>query len=92
MIRSQPLQPLTNFSSNRALKLSTWRELQRSVRNAIASGYACGSDEQKLSLLRKAQKTSVPQLLEKFWRIQHDSALPNDQQLLESREIRELFS
>lgn len=77
---------------NPAQRLGTFRELKLSLHKAINDGYHVLDDDGKLNLLRKAEETKVPELLKKFWTLQHGCELPDDQELLKSREILELFT
>ena len=79
-------------SHNPAQKLGTFRELKSSLQKAIADGYYVADDAGKLNLLRKAEQTRVPVLLKKFWTLQHGCELPEDQELLKTREVEELFA
>lgn len=79
-------------SRNSTEILGTFRELKSCIQKAIADGYVVADDTVKLHLLRKAEETKVPGLLQKLWKMRHGCELPNDQELLQTREVKELFS
>lgn len=79
-------------SRNSAERLGTFRELQSCTQKAIAEGYFVEDDDGKLNLLKKAEETKVPMLLKKFWTLQYGCEMPSDQELLQIREIQDLFS
>lgn len=72
--------------------LGTFRELKSCVQKAVDEGYFIEDDDGKLNLLKKAEETKVPALLQKLWKMRHGTNLPDDQELLQTREIKELFS
>lgn len=78
--------------TNRVATLGLFRELQADINRAIADGYYIQDGEGKINLLKKAQDTGIPGKLEKYWKLKHNSDLPPDEQLLESTEIKELFT
>lgn len=81
-----------NRSRNSAERLGTFRELKSSLHKAIGDGYYVEDDDGKLNLLKKAEESRVPELLRRYWKLEHDCELPPDKDLLETREVKELFS
>lgn len=79
-------------SRNGTERLGTYRELKSCTQKAIAEGYFVKDNDGKLNLLKKAEETKVPMLLKKFWALQHGCELPSDDELLQVREIQDLFS
>ncbi|HYX18225.1 MAG TPA: hypothetical protein VE944_28430 [Nostoc sp.] len=77
---------------NATERLGTFRQLHSSLHKAIDDGYYVVDDTGKLNLLKKAEETGVPSLLKKFWALQHGCELPSDDELLQSAEVKELFS
>lgn len=83
---------MTSNFTNRVAILGLFRELQADISRAITDGYYVQDNDGKINLLKKAQNTGIPEKLEKYWKLKHSSELPSDQELLESAEVRELFT
>lgn len=83
---------MTSNFTNRVAVLGLFRELQADISRAIADGYYTQDSDGKLNLLKKAQNTGIPEKLQKYWKLKHSSELPPDQELLESAEVKELFT
>lgn len=77
---------------NRGAILGLFREMKSSVQKAISEGYFVEDNDGKLNLLKKAEESRVPELLRRYWKLEHGCELPLDEDLLETREIKELFS
>ena len=79
-------------SKNRGTILGLIRSMKSGVQKAIIDGYFVGDDQGKLNLLKNADETQLFTQLQRYWKLQYDCELPSDQELIETREIKELFS
>ncbi len=80
-----------NQSKNRGDILTLIRSMKSGVQKAIDDGFPAGDDESKLNLLKKADETRLFTQLQKYWKLQHGCDLPDDQELLKTREVKEFF-
>lgn len=79
-------------SKNRGTLLGLIRSMKTGVQKAIIDGYFVGDDQGKLNLLKRADEAQIFTQLQRYWKLQYDQELPPDPELLETREVMELFS
>jgi hypothetical protein len=79
-------------SKNRSTILGLFRSMKSGVQKAIVDGYFVGDDQGKLNLLKRADERQLFTQLQRYWTLQHGCELPDDQELLRTRELEELFT
>lgn len=78
-------------SKNRSEILTFLRSMKSGVQKAIDDGFPAGDDESKLNLLKRADETRLFTQLQNYWKLQYGCDLPDDQELLETREVKQFF-
>lgn len=79
-------------SKNRGDILTLIRSMKLGVQKAVTDGFFVGDDEGKLNLLKRADEGQLFTQLQRYWTLQHGCELPEDKELLKTRELKEFFS